>query len=89
MDEKSLRLFVALSEQKHFARAANECNVSSSAASRAVSRIEDDVGVLLVERDNRRVELTIAGKQFLDYAKATLANWHELKQAIHSFSASP
>jgi LysR family positive regulator for ilvC len=89
MDEKSLRLFIALSEQKHFARAASECNVSSSAASRALSRIEVEVGVLLVERDNRRVEFTSTGKQFLDYAKATLANWHELKQNIHLLSASP
>ena len=89
MDEKSLQLFVALAQQKHFARAASECNVSASAASRALSRIEDEVGTMLVERDNRRVELTSAGKQFLAYAKATLANWHELKQDIHSLSASP
>jgi LysR family positive regulator for ilvC len=89
MDEKSLRLFVALAQQKHFARAAMECNVSSSAASRALSRIEDEVGAILIERDNRRVELTLAGKQFLDYAKATLSNWHELKQDIHSLSVSP
>ena len=89
MDEKSLRLFVALAQQKHFARAASECNVSSSAASRALSRIEDEVGAMLVERDNRRVELTVAGKQFLDYAKSTLSNWHELKQDIHSLSVSP
>jgi LysR family positive regulator for ilvC len=89
MDEKSLRLFVTLAEQKHFARAASECNVSASAASRALSRIEDEVGTMLVERDNRRVELTSAGKQFLAYAKATLTNWHELKQNIHSLSVSP
>lgn len=89
MDEKSLRLFVALAQQKHFARAATECNVSSSAASRAITRIEAEIGEMLVERDNRRVELTVAGRQFLDYAKATLTNWHELKQNIHSLRASP
>jgi len=89
MDEKSLRLFVALAQQKHFARAATECNVSSSAASRAITRIEDEIGEMLVERDNRRVELTVAGRQFLDYAKATLTNWHKLKQNIHSLRASP
>ena len=37
MDEKSLRLFVSLAEQKNFARAASECNVSASAASRAIA----------------------------------------------------
>jgi LysR family positive regulator for ilvC len=75
MDNRSLKQFINLAETLHFGRASEASNVSPSALSRAIARIEAEVGVTLFERNNRSVALTRAGKLFLGYARETLGEW--------------
>ena len=49
-------------------------------------RLEEQVGVSLFERDNRRVQLTAAGREFLRYAEQAVVNWQSIIQRLHVHS---
>lgn len=82
MDYRELELFVDLSSTLHFGRTSQNCNISPSALSRAIQRLEDEVGTALLNRDNRSVSLTNAGASFLEYARDVLNRWDELKYKL-------
>lgn len=46
-------------------------------------RLEEQAGVALFERDNRRVQLTAAGREFLRYAEQAVVNWQSVLQRLH------
>ena len=84
MDERSLRLFVNLADELHFGRAATRSHMSASAATRMIQRLESELGVNLLERDNRRVLLTRNGQHLLAYARDTLQRWQTLLGEIQA-----
>ncbi len=63
-----VRSFVAVAEELHFGRAAERLQMTQPPLSRQIQKLEKSVGARLLERDNRRVELTGAGVAFLDEA---------------------
>ena len=82
MDQHELKIFLDLAETLHFGRASRQANLSPSALSRAVRRMEEELGQRLFSRDNRTVELTPAGRRFRRYAREALAGWEELARAL-------
>lgn len=74
-DLDAFRQFEALARERHFGRAAKAVHLSPSALSRAIQRIEAEVGEQLVERAHHRVELTEAGEAFLRAAHDVLRVW--------------
>ena len=79
MDIRDFEVFLSLAETNHFARTAERVNLSPSAVSRTLQRMENEVGQQLFERDSRQVRLTPAGRHFLDYARRALDDWHRLR----------
>ncbi|MFC3861524.1 LysR family transcriptional regulator [Deinococcus antarcticus] len=73
MELRHLRHFVALAEEEHFGRAAERVFVVQQALSNSIRNLEEEVGVPLVLRTTRRVQLTPAGQEFLIGARETLA----------------
>lgn len=63
-----VRAFVAVAEELHFGRAAERLQMTQPPLSRQIQKLEKAVGAQLLERDNRKVELTGAGAAFLDEA---------------------
>jgi LysR family positive regulator for ilvC len=79
MDFHELEAFLALADTLHFARAAAQVYLSPSALSRLLSRLEEEVGVSLFERDTRQVSLTPEGETFLAFARETIHRRDDLK----------
>lgn len=77
-----IELFLTLSKTLHFQKASAQCNISPSAFSRAIQRIEEEAGMKLFERNNREVMLTRSGEIFRQYAEKMLKTWKEGKQAL-------
>jgi DNA-binding transcriptional LysR family regulator len=68
-----IRAFVAVAEELHFGRAADRLRMTQPPLSRHIQKLERAIGVTLLERDNRRVVLTDAGRGFLDDARRMLS----------------
>ncbi len=69
MDFYELDAFIKLAESLRYSKAAELANMSPSALSRMISRLEEEIGAPLLDRDNRKVLLTEQGKKFLAFAR--------------------
>jgi DNA-binding transcriptional LysR family regulator len=65
--------FIAVAEELHFGRAAERLNMTQPPLSRQIQKLEKTIGTELLERDNRKVQLTPAGEAFLEEARRLMA----------------
>jgi len=72
MELKHLASFLAVAEQLSFVRAARQIHLSQPALSGQIQRLEEELGVRLLERNRRSVKLTDAGRVFVAEARLTL-----------------
>lgn len=72
MDLRQLRYLVALAEERHFTRAAAREHIAQPALSQQIRKLEDEVGVPLVERTTRQVTVTHAGRLLVARARRIL-----------------
>ncbi len=79
MDIIQLKHFLSISETLHFGKSSMRCNLSPSAFTRSIKRLEADLGYDLLERSNRSVTLTPAGELFKTYAIEILEKLRDFK----------
>jgi DNA-binding transcriptional LysR family regulator len=72
VDLRQFKYFIAVAEERHFGRAAAQLHIAQSGLSQQILKLERTVGVQLLLRERRGVEVTDAGEAFLDYARLTL-----------------
>lgn len=80
MNLRDLRYLIALADHKHFGNAAEACHVSQPTLSTQIRKLEEELGVALVERAPRRVMLTEAGKEIADRARQVLAEVEQMRE---------
>ncbi|MDC9598114.1 DNA-binding transcriptional regulator OxyR [Xenorhabdus anantnagensis] len=72
MNIRDLEYLVALAEYRHFRRAADACHVSQPTLSGQIRKLEDELGVMLLERTSRKVLFTQQGMLLVEQAKTVL-----------------
>ena len=85
MNFRELEYLVALDEEEHFHRAAERCFVSQPTLSGQLKKLEEELGVLLVERNNRQVAMTQAGKAIAEQARKILSEMRAIKDMASYF----
>jgi DNA-binding transcriptional LysR family regulator len=79
---RQLRYLEAVARHRHFTRAAEELHVAQSALSAQVAKLERELGVELLRRTTRSVELTEAGKLAVERARGALAEAETLRSEL-------
>src|SRR2546423_7848902 len=86
-DFRQLRYFIAVAERLHFGRAAAALHISQPPLSRAIRALESQLGVVLLARSRRRVELTPEGSRLLDEARRLAAQLETAVAALRGMAA--
>src|SRR5215469_2948676 len=79
MNLRDLHYLVALAEHRHFGRAAEASFVSQPTLSTQIKKLEDELGVPLVERTPRKVLLTETGKEIAQRAREVLTEVEQIR----------
>lgn len=82
MELRTLRYFVAVAEELHFGRAARRLHMSQPPLSRAIRRLENEVGAALFERSSAGVVLTPVGAVLLGEARALLDRAERVRDRV-------
>lgn len=82
MNFYELEAFLALAKTLHFGKTASKFNMSPSALTRLISRLEEELGVSLFDRNNRQIYLTDQGKIFEKFAQESLSKRADLKVSL-------
>ncbi|WP_125933332.1 LysR family transcriptional regulator [Kiloniella majae] len=86
MDLRQLELLCALAREKHFGRAAKNCNISQPAFSARIRQLENELGVPIVKRERSFQGLTTEGELVVTIAQRILAEARTLKQSLSQMS---
>lgn len=84
---KQLYYALAVEKNLHFKKAAEQCNISQSALSTALNELENQLGLQIFERDNRKVLVTPVGKEVLRRARSIYQQVEELERMADSHKA--
>jgi LysR family transcriptional regulator for bpeEF and oprC len=82
LDIRALVIFAKVAERRSFVRSARELGMTQSGVSNAINRLEDQLGVRLLARTTRRVNLTEDGAAFFQRCRQILADLEEAEQVL-------
>ena len=85
MNFYELEAFVTLAKNMHFGKTASQLNMSPSALSRVITRLEEEVGASLIDRNNRQMELTEQGRVFEKFARESLSRRADLSEQLSGY----
>lgn len=80
MNLRDLKYLVALADHRHFGRAAAACFVSQPTLSTQIRKLEDELGITLVERSPRKIMLTPTGQQVAERARRIVGDVEQMKE---------
>ena len=84
MNLDGLRHFMDVARTLHFGQSSRNCRLSQSALTRSIQRLEQELGVTLLQRDNRSVALTTQGARVQRYAREVLAGFEQLQADLRA-----
>lgn len=77
-----LEFFIALARERHFGRAAEECGITQPTLSAAIRQLEDQLGVMLVQRGSRFQGLTPEGQRVLEWARRIVGDTRTMREEM-------
>jgi LysR family hydrogen peroxide-inducible transcriptional activator len=83
---RDLKYLVAVAEHRHFGRAAEACFVSQPTLSTQLKKLEEELGVTLIERTNRQVLLTAVGERVVAQAQRVLREANQLSHIAEEYT---
>lgn len=86
MNLRDLNYLVVLASTRHFGQAAEKCFVSQPTLSGQIKKLEEELGVTLIERTNRSVEVTPLGEAIVEHARRVLSQTDELRELAQTFN---
>ncbi len=89
MDLNHVAVFARVVELESFTAAANQLGLPKSSVSRTVTRLEEELGVRLLQRTTRKLHLTEAGHAYYERARLALSGLEEAASAATNMSAEP
>ncbi|UEM20800.1 LysR family transcriptional regulator [Skermanella mucosa] len=85
MEIRHLRYFVTVARERNFTRAAEKLHIAQPPLSRQIQQLEDEVGIMLLDRDSRPLRLTEAGRLFFEHAVLVLERFDDLRTMMRRF----
>lgn len=82
MDKRKLQIFLAVAEAQSFNRAAQSMHIAQSAVSVAIQKLEAHLGVLLFDRTDRQIRLTVEGEELRKHARTIVNQFSDAEQAM-------
>ncbi|MQT11432.1 LysR family transcriptional regulator [Segnochrobactrum spirostomi] len=79
-----LDFLLALAQERHFGRAADLCGVTQPTLSAGIRALENDLGVLLVNRGSRFIGFTAEGERVLEWARRIVGDARAMRQEVHA-----
>src|SRR5213078_4138887 len=89
MDYDDVALFTRVVQTGSFTAAAAALSLPKSSVSRRVARLEQDLGVRLLQRTTRSLTLTDAGQRFFDRARGAITGLEEAAAAVREQGGEP
>jgi DNA-binding transcriptional LysR family regulator len=86
MSLRNVELFCEVARCRSFSRAAEVYEISQSSVSQAVAQLEKRLGVQLIDRHHRPLELTTAGQTYFDGCVTLLSNFRELEDSVQQLA---
>lgn len=83
MELRQLNYFIAVAEERHFGRAAKRLHMAQPPLSQQIRQLEEQLGVKLLDRTTRRVDLTPAGQELLDRGRQIINEVETLKADVY------
>lgn len=83
------RVFIEVVEHKSFTKAADKLNLANSAVSRTVKKLEDKLGVNLLNRTTRQIDLTAEGELYFQRMKGILQEMQTIENELLGSQSSP
>lgn len=85
MNLRELEYLVAVDDERHFHRAAERCFVSQPTLSGQLKKLEEELGVLLVERSSRQVNMTDVGTAVAEQARQVLSGVQAIRDIAQTY----
>lgn len=86
MNLRDLQYVLLVAEHRHFGRAAEAAHVSQPTLSSQIKKLEDQLGVVLFERDSRNVALTAAGEAIVAEAKRVMVHVNAIRDVAQVYN---
>lgn len=88
MDIRQLRYFVAVAQERNFTRASERLHIAQPPLSRQIQALEDELGVLLIDRSERPLKLTEAGRFFYEQSLQMIGRMEQIRDTTRQLGRS-